>query len=433
MANRIDTNVSADDVVDFSGMNTKDFSELNHKLMSQVLTECLKLSDAGVREGSVPKVAGPTGAGKSWIIEAHARATAKRESRSFRMWHQMSYDERTLYASDTKEGRAFRDVTLVCAIENLVICETCDFQMPSFEGGMPYFVWKPSILYWALSLPGARAYLFYDELGHARHDVQAAMFRVVLDRALGSVALQPGVFIVAATNRIEDKAGVHEMLLPLRRRFSNYTLAHPTGEAWVRNFAMPNELDSRVTSYINNFPQDLCDTVDAASRSKDGGFACPATWHAVSNKIKDKSLDLSGALADKGRKAVKERLEYEFAMLISGDVGSGHALEFVNYLAAIVEMRPMTYLDKPALAEELTGADAWKIAAAMPELYREDKRRLDTILDVLSRMDAELFNMAGRTMKNIANPRSSETFRKQLEKCKNRDKVIELMSMTYDV
>ncbi len=61
--------------------------------------------------------------------------------------------------------------------------------------------------------------VFLDDLGQSPQDVQAAIMQLVLGRELNGKKISDDVVFVAASNRKEDKAGVHGLLAPLLDRF----------------------------------------------------------------------------------------------------------------------------------------------------------------------------------------------------------------------
>ncbi|WP_231618598.1 AAA family ATPase [Nonomuraea sp. SBT364] len=73
---------------------------------------------------------------------------------------------------------------------------------------------------WAERLAGAgHGILFLDELTTAPPAVQAAMLRVVLERAVGDLTLPPAVRVVAAANPPEQAADGWDLTAPLANRF----------------------------------------------------------------------------------------------------------------------------------------------------------------------------------------------------------------------
>ena len=67
--------------------------------------------------------------------------------------------------------------------------------------------------------------LLLDELSSANKQVQAAAYKLILDRQVGSFNLHPNCAIVAAGNKITDKAVVTQMSTALQSRLIHYELS----------------------------------------------------------------------------------------------------------------------------------------------------------------------------------------------------------------
>ena len=74
--------------------------------------------------------------------------------------------------------------------------------------------------------------LFVDELNSAVPDVQKAFYSLILDRRLGDYELPEGSRVVAAGNRVEDRALVRPMATALANRMVHVAL-EPSADAWL--------------------------------------------------------------------------------------------------------------------------------------------------------------------------------------------------------
>jgi hypothetical protein len=74
--------------------------------------------------------------------------------------------------------------------------------------------------------------LFLDEINTARTEMQAAMFQLVLERKVGDYKLPDGWVVVAAGNRVSDRAAAQRMPTALRSRFKHIKIEPDVG-AWV--------------------------------------------------------------------------------------------------------------------------------------------------------------------------------------------------------
>jgi AAA domain (dynein-related subfamily) len=68
---------------------------------------------------------------------------------------------------------------------------------------------------------GAEGYLFLDEINTASPQMMAVLFGLVLDRRVGDYELPKGWKVVAAGNRVSDRAAAQRMPTALRNRFAH--------------------------------------------------------------------------------------------------------------------------------------------------------------------------------------------------------------------
>ena len=73
--------------------------------------------------------------------------------------------------------------------------------------------------------------LFIDEINTGSPQMMAVMFGLVLDRKVGDYTLPPGWVIVAAGNRVSDRASAQRMPTALRNRFA-HVFVKPDVPAW---------------------------------------------------------------------------------------------------------------------------------------------------------------------------------------------------------
>ncbi|GAA2210995.1 hypothetical protein GCM10009850_064540 [Nonomuraea monospora] len=166
------------------------------------------------------------------------------------------------------------------------IREPSDFAgLPMLRDGETWFA-PPR---WAERLAAAgRGILFLDELTTAPPAVQAAMLRVVLERAVGDLALPPSVRIVAAANPPVQAADGWDLSAPLANRLVHldWTVsAEVVAEGFIGGFAAPGgfgrvEVGSvgraraMVGAFLRVRPELVLVVPDGASRA----WPSPRTW-----------------------------------------------------------------------------------------------------------------------------------------------------------
>jgi hypothetical protein len=91
---------------------------------------------------------------------------------------------------------------------------------------------------------GEKGILFIDEINTGSPQMMAVMFGLVLDRKVGEYELPPGWVIVAAGNRVSDRASAQRMPTALRNRFAHLYVV-PNVDAycdWANANGVPPEL-----------------------------------------------------------------------------------------------------------------------------------------------------------------------------------------------
>jgi hypothetical protein len=99
---------------------------------------------------------------------------------------------------------------------------------------------------------GEHGILFLDELNTASPQMQAALFQLVLERRLGDYVLPPGWTIIAAGNRVSDRAAAQRMPTALRNRFAHIYIT-PDVQAWTM-WAVANNVAPEMIAFVRFRP-----------------------------------------------------------------------------------------------------------------------------------------------------------------------------------
>ncbi|MGL5735177.1 MAG: AAA family ATPase [Beijerinckiaceae bacterium] len=166
--------------------------------------------------------------------------------------------------------------------------------------------------------------LFLDELPACAPDVQKAFYSLLLERRLGEHALPAGTWVVAAGNRLQDRALVRAMSSALVNRVTILQIRHDNDEwlAWAQRAGIRAE----IRSFIATVPDALMRPVPADPVP----FSTPRAWSLLS-----RALDLAhkaGALTNDTRRALAfGRLSPEdaavFCALAEESIGPVQSLE----------------------------------------------------------------------------------------------------------
>lgn len=123
--------------------------------------------------------------------------------------------------------------------------------------------------------------LFLDEFNSASRAVQAAAYRIVLDREVGMHKLHPKCFVVAAGNLATDNAITTQLSTAMSSRVIHLNM-EVNFEDWRDNYAIPNGVDERIIAYLSMYPNYL---MDFDPERDDQTFSCPRTWDFASRLI----------------------------------------------------------------------------------------------------------------------------------------------------
>jgi hypothetical protein len=154
---------------------------------------------------------------------------------------------------------------------------------------------------WAVRLVEAGGgLLFFDEISTAAPASQAALLRVVLERAVGQLQLPEAVSIVAAANPVEQASGGWDLSHPLANRFlhiesSADPSAYVTG--MLSGFPIPEPLHlpsawkshipterAKVAAFIKARPQLLLVVPSDAGKAS-RGWPSPRSWDALARAL----------------------------------------------------------------------------------------------------------------------------------------------------
>jgi hypothetical protein len=167
--------------------------------------------------------------------------------------------------------------------------------------------------------------IFLDEINSAALAVQAASYKLLLDKTVGQYSLHPKTKIVCAGNLTSSGAIVNRMGTAMQSRLVHLQLGvDPL--SWCEDWAVQAGIDHRVVSFITNQPQNL-HNFDPKSKTDDFTFACPRTWEFVS-KLLSKHKDATG----------NDSPLQGILPLLVGTVGEGMAMLFKAYSETIMKL-----------------------------------------------------------------------------------------------
>jgi len=151
---------------------------------------------------------------------------------------------------------------------------------------------------------------FLDDLGQAPASVQAAAMQLLLERRINGHHVSEYVTFIAATNRVQDRAGVTGILEPVKSRFASIIELEFDLNEWAK-WAFKHNMPTELIAFARFRPELM---FDFAPTKEIKNYPCPRTVAKV------------GELLNIG---IPKEIEFE---TIQGAAGEGFAAEFIAFL-----------------------------------------------------------------------------------------------------
>ena len=127
---------------------------------------------------------------------------------------------------------------------------------------------------------GEFGYLFLDEFNQASPQMQAVLAGLVLYGVVGEYHLPKGWIVIAAGNRVSDRAAAQRMPTHLRNRFAHINVV-PDVEAWSR-WAAANGVDPKLVAFVR-FRREL---LHRMPRGDENSFPTPRSLTKAAKFVK---------------------------------------------------------------------------------------------------------------------------------------------------
>lgn len=160
--------------------------------------------------------------------------------------------------------------------------------------------------------------LFLDEFNSAPKSVQAAAYKLILDRMVGLHKLHEKVVLVCAGNLATDRAIVTPMSTAMQSRLIHIEMVHDHAQ-WLEDVALAKNYDARIIAYLSYMPGRL---MDFRPEHNDKTFCCPRTWEFMNRMV----LGMTNSEMD------------EYKKLFAGTITSGVATDFVSFTKVYDQM-----------------------------------------------------------------------------------------------
>jgi hypothetical protein len=186
-------------------------------------------------------------------------------------------------------------------------------------------VWLKPKIFQMDDSPDVVNLLFLDEISAAPPSVQAAAYQITLDRTVGEHRLPDNCLVIAAGNRVTDKAVAFKMPKALANRLCHLEIE---GEfkSW-KEWALKKGINEKVVGFLTFRPSHL---MQFDATNDDCAFATPRSWEMVSNILNYVEGDIDKSYP-----------------LVAGCIGIGAATEFRTWCKV--------YSELPDIEEIFTG------------------------------------------------------------------------------
>ncbi len=223
--------------------------------------------------------------------------------------------------------------------------------------------------------------LFLDEFNSAREDVQAASYKLVLDKMTGQEKLHENVVITAAGNLASDKAIVNDLATAMQSRVVHIEMVHSFQE-WLEDVALPQNYDPRIIAYLSQFNSSLM-AFDPDHDEKT--FPCPRTWEFLNRLIYGKTF----AEIEKIEHGVK-RTVYEMerkTSLYAGTIGASEATKFVQFTKVFGNLPSLEQIMRDPDNAVIPHDHSTKWAAVTSMAVKVDARNFGPLATYFNRYD----------------------------------------------
>lgn len=219
--------------------------------------------------------------------------------------------------------------------------------------------------------------LFLDEFNSAPKTVQAAAYKLILDKMVGQNKLHPNVAIVTAGNLTTDRAITNPLSTAMQSRVVHIEMIIDHAE-FLEDVVLAQEWDYRIyaflsykNSYIHDFRPD----------HNDKTFCCPRTWEFLNRMLR-----------------VDPVIQEDDGMLFAGTITSGVAFEFVNFCALYTSLPKLEDIMSDPMGTPLSQDAATRFAITSSLMEKVDEKNFEKITQYINRMSSEFRVMFFRGM-----------------------------------
>lgn len=219
--------------------------------------------------------------------------------------------------------------------------------------------------------------LFLDEFNSATKGVQAAAYKLILDKMVGQHHLHERVAIVTAGNLTTDRAITNPLSTAMQSRVVHIemTLDH---DQFLEDVVLAQQWDHRIYAFLN-FKKSYIH--DFRPDHNDKTFCCPRTWEFMNRLL-----------------AVDPHIDMVSGKLFSGTITAGVAFEFVTFCQLYEHLPKLEDILKDPMGTALSGDAATRFAITSSLMEKVDDKTFEAITQYVNRMSSEFRVMFFRGM-----------------------------------
>lgn len=212
--------------------------------------------------------------------------------------------------------------------------------------------------------------VFLDELPSAGPSLQAAAFKLILDRMVGQTPLHRKVAMVAAGNMEDDGAIVNPLPTPLQSRMINFAV-YTDLECFMK-YALPKGLDYRIAAFLEFKPEFVH---HFKPDHDDLTFSAPRTWMFLDKLIRGEAIDDGNDLP-----------------LVAGCVSTSVGIEFMSFCKIFNEVPKLADIIANPKTARCPNADSnpslvFAVAGSLSQ--HANKNNIDKIVQYVERIPME--------------------------------------------
>jgi len=205
--------------------------------------------------------------------------------------------------------------------------------------------------------------LFLDEFTSAHKDVQAAAYKLVLDKMVGQHPLNERVVIVCAGNKETDRAIVNKIGTAMQSRIITLEL-QISFDDWLTKVALPQHYDNRIIAFLSMYNDKL---FDFNPEHEGNTFCCPRTWEFM-NKLVD-----------------GEDVNEDDAPLFGGTITNAVGVEFIAFSKLYKELVTINEILKDPEHAKIPTDNALKWATITHLFEKTTKDNFDDVVTYILR------------------------------------------------